>query len=159
MKILRILPLFGYFGLSIAWAQRDVPPNPMVTSGKFKTRSTGGGVDSGASLDQSKTAETKVRYITHIVLFEYRMWTSTEGKPLEAKLIAFEDLVAETPKGATEPVMPQPPANPTVTRDGKIRLLVNKKPVEVALDRLCQSDREFIDQMKASLAKKAAEGR
>lgn len=84
------------------------------------------------------------------------MWSNKEGKPLEAGLIAFEDLVAEVPKGSAEPVMPDPPANPTLIRDGKIRLLVKQKPVEIAIDRLSQADREFIDQMKAALAKKAA---
>ena len=100
-----------------------------------------------------------MRYVTHIILHEYRMWSNTEGKPLEAKLIAFEDLVAEAPKGSAAPVMPAPPAHPTVSRNGKIRLLVKQKPVEIALDRLSLSDREFIDQMKAALAKKAAAGR
>jgi hypothetical protein len=43
-----------------------------------------------------------VRRVTHIVLYEYRIWTNTEGKPLDAKLLAFEDLVAETPMGDAE---------------------------------------------------------
>lgn len=110
----------------------------------------------GVSVDTTKSQTSNVRYVTHIVLYQNRFWTSAEGKPLEAKLIAFEDLVAEVPKGATEPAMSSPPANPTVVRDGKIRLLVDKKPVELALGRLSQQDREFIDQMKAALAKKAA---
>ncbi len=83
----------------------------------------------------------------------------TEGEPLSAKLIAYEDLVAEAPKGSAEPVMPAPPTKPTVARGGKVRLLVNQKPVEIALDRLSEADREFIAQLQASLAKKAAAGR
>ena len=55
--------------------------------------------------------------------------------------------------------MPAPPAHPTVTRDGKIRLMMNNKAVEITLDQLSQSDREFIDQMKAALEKKAAAGK
>ena len=74
-------------------------------------------------------------------------------------MIAFEDLVAEAPKGSADPVMPAPPANPTVTRGGKVRLLVNQKPVETALDRLSEADREFIGQVQAALAKKSAAGR
>lgn len=142
-----------------AMAQTDFPPNPTVVPKKSSARPIGGGVNTGASVDTTKTANPNMRYVTHIVLFESRRWTSVEGKPLEAKLIAFEDLVAEAPKGSTEPVMPAPPANPTVTRNGKIRLLVNQKPVEIALDRMSLSDREFIDQLKAALAKKAAAGR
>ena len=55
--------------------------------------------------------------------------------------------------------MPAPPTKPTVARGGKVRLLVNQKPVEIALDRLSEADREFIAQLQASLAKKAAAGR
>lgn len=141
------------------WAQRDIPANPTVNPKKFTTRPIGSGVNTGATVDPAKPTDPNVRYVTHIVLYEYRMWSNTEGKPLEAKLIAFEDLVAEAPKGSAAPGMPAPPAHPTVIRDGKIRLLVKQKPVEIALDRLSPSDREFIEQMKAALAKKAAAGR
>ena len=156
MKVACMLAVVGLLCLPSVRAQDGFPGNPTVAPKKTATRSIGGGVNPGASID-SATRNPTVRYVTHIVLYEYRMWTNTEGKPLEAKLIAFEDLVVETPKGATEPVMPAPPAHPTVTRDGKIRLLVNKKAVEVALDKLSQSDREF-NQMKAALEKKAASG-
>jgi hypothetical protein len=84
------------------------------------------------------------------------MWTSTEGKPLLGKLIAFEDLVAEAPKGAAAPAMPSAPDKLTVTRGDKIRLLVNQKPVEVGMERLCTQDREFVAQIEAAVAKKAA---
>ncbi len=158
MKSFVCLAFSGFLVTSPAVAQVDFPANPTVSPKKFSTRPIGGGVNPGALVDSGTTPNPNVRHITYIVLYEYRMWTSTEGKPLEAKLIAFEDLVVEAPKDAAEPVMPRPPAHPTVTREGKIRLLVGKKPVEIALDRLSQSDREFIDQMKAALAKKAAAG-
>ena len=159
MKIPRVPVFLALLGISQALAQVDIPTNPMVGPKKFKTRSVGGGVNPGATVDSGNSANPNVRYVTHIVLCGSRMWTSTEGKPLEAKLIAFEDLVAEAPKGSAEPVMPAPPANPTITRGGKIRLLVNQKPVETALDRLSQADREFIGELQAALAKKAAAGR
>lgn len=158
MKSFVCLVFSGFMVTSPAVAQVDFPANPTVSPKKFSTRPIGGGVNPGAAVDSGTTANPNVRHVTYIVLYEYRMWTSTEGKPLEAKLIAFEDLVVEAPKDAAEPVMPTPPAHPTVTREGKIRLLVGKKPVEIALDRLSQADREFIDQMKAALAKKAAAG-
>lgn len=161
MRFLRIVMLLGLLVVPAAWAQSDFPANPVTpaTPKKFKTRSVGGGLDTGATVDPGKPVNPNVRYVTHIVLHDYRMWTSADGKPLEAKLIAFEDLVAEVPKGAAEPVLPKPPDHPTVVRNGKARLLVNKKPVEIALDRLSLQDREFIEDIKAALAKKAAAGK
>lgn len=159
MKVPQMIILFGLLGLSSVSAQLDLPSNPMVTPRKFTTRPIGGGVNPGASIDTGKPASPTVRYITHIVLYQNRMWSNTEGKPLEASLIAFEDIVVESPQGPVEPAIPAPPANPTVTREGKIRLLVNQKPVEIALETLSPADRGFIDQMKAALAKKAAAGK
>ena len=154
-----LLVVLGICGAAVssAMAQMDIPGNPMVTPKTFKTRSVGGSVNPGATVDPAKSSDGKVRYVTHIVLYDSRFWTSSEGKPLEAKLIAFEDLVAEAPKGTAEPVMPAPPEHPTVIRGGKVRLLVKGKPVELALDRLSRQDQEFIDDIQAALAKKAAD--
>ncbi|MEO5915654.1 MAG: hypothetical protein ABIS50_15575 [Luteolibacter sp.] len=157
MRICFPLTVVALLTTSAVRAQMDLPGNPTVTPKTFKTRAVGGGLDPGATVDPGEKANPKVRYVTHIVLFDSRFWTSVDGKPLEAKLIAFEDLVAEAPKGSAEPVMPAPPAHPTVVRNGRIRLLVNKKPVEVALDKLSRQDQEFVDQIKAALAKKAEE--
>lgn len=132
-------------------AQRDIPDNPMVKPKGFKTRAVGGSTDTGATV---KTAEIPVRYVTHIVLFEYRMWSSAEGKPREGKLLAFEDLVAEAPPGAT-PTMPAPPPLPTVVRNGSVRLLIGKEAVVVPLARLSVADREFIRDLETALARKA----
>lgn len=159
MKFLLMTALLGTLGVSPLIAQLEVPGNPMVSPKKVITRPIGGSVSPGAFVEPGKSETPKVRYVTHVVLYQNRMWSNTEGRPLEASLIAFEDLVAESPKSSAEPAMPAPPANPTVTRDGKIRLLVNQKPVEIALDRLSPSDREFVDQMKQALAKKAAAGK
>lgn len=157
MKFSGVPALLGLFFAVPLSAQVEIPSNPMVTP-KAPPRSVGGGVNPGASVGSGKTASI-VRYVTHITLHESRLWTSNEGKPLEAKLIAFEDLVAEAPPGATEPAMPPPPANPTVTRYGKIRLLINRKPTEVPLDRLSEADRELVKGIQAALAKKAATGK
>jgi len=155
MKHPTLLPLLGFLAVASATAQTEIPANPLVTPKKSPARAVGGGVDPGVKVDPAKK-DPNVRYVSHIVLYQNRYWTSAEGKPLEAKLIAFEDLVADVPKGASEPVMSTPPENPTVVRDGKVRLLVDKKPVELALERLSQQDQEFVEQIKASLAKKAA---
>lgn len=152
------LPLaLGLLGIANSFAQTEIPANPMVTPKKFATRSVGGGVDPGVAVDSTKTENPNVRYVTHIVLYQNRFWTSAEGKPLEAKLIAFEDQIAEAPKGAAAPVMSAPPAHPTVVRDGKVRLLVGQKPVELALERLSEQDKEFVAQIQAAIAKKAGE--
>lgn len=159
MKSACMLAFVGLLCPPSVSAQDRIPGNPTITPKKFATRPIGGSVNPGASVDSATPKNPSVRYVTHIVLCENRMWTNTEGKPLEAKLIAFEDLVAETPKGSAESAMPAPPAHPTVTRNGKIRLLVNKKALEIALDTLSQTDREFIDQMAAALDKNGAPGK
>ena len=159
MQIPCVTVLLALLGLTPLLAQAEIPANPLVTPKKFKTRAVGGGVNPGATVDAGKPANPGVRYVTHVVLSDSRMWTNSEGKPLEAKLIAYEDLVAEAPEDAAEPVMPATPANPTVTRGGKVRLLVSQKPAEIALERLSVADREFISQLQAALAKKAAAGR
>ena len=151
-----IILTLGLSCVSPLFAQTGLSGNPMVAPKKNVPRSIGGSVNPGAAIASAPSEKPIVRYVSHIVLYENRIWTSTEGKPLQAKLIAFEDLTAEAPKGAPAPEMPPPPTLPTVTRGGKVRLLVEQKVVELALSRLSQSDQEFIDQIKAALAKKSA---
>ncbi len=136
-------------------AQMDIPGNPMVTPKNFKTRTVGGGTNPGATVQSAEPNNGKVRHVGHIVLFNSRVWTSTEGKPLEAKLLAFEDLIAEAPAGV-EPIMPKPPTHPTVVKNGGVRLLAGTKPVVVPLKRLSHSDCEFIAGIEAALARKSA---
>lgn len=143
--------LLGLSCVSSLFAQTEFPGNPTVSPKKTETRSTG-----GSSSASGTTNHQMVRYVTHVVLSESRTWTSSDGKPLEAKLIAFEDLTVEAPQGSAAPQMPTPPAHPTVIKGEKVRLLVGQKPVELAIARLSQPDQEFVAQIKASLAKKAA---
>jgi len=154
MKLFYLAGLFGLVIASPALSQVAVPAHPK----KFTTRPIGSGNSGGVAVDVTPREPVKsvVRYVTHIILYEDRIWTSTEGKPLLGKLIAFEDLMAETPKGEAAPAMPSAPDKPTITRGGKIRLLVNQKPVEVGLDRLSTQDHEFVAQIEAAVAKKAA---
>jgi len=131
-------------------AQMVLPPTP----GKTSVGSVGGGVNVSGREEPKKPGVK--RYVTHLVLAESRIWRSVDGKTLEGKLIAFEDAVSEAPANAAEPPAPKPPANPTVVRESKVRLLVKGKAVEVPLDRLVKIDQEFVEQIRASFAKRAA---
>lgn len=135
--------VLGLVLASMAGAQIVIPATP----GSTKTRPIGGGTSGGVEVVPK--ANPKIRYTTHIILSVSRFWTSNDGKLLEGKLIAFEDMVVEAAKGAPPPT-PEPPKHPTVVKGDKVRLLVNKKPVEVAVSRLSQGDREFIEQTRKS---------
>ncbi len=134
---------FLALGAGIAFSQRDVPPPPGV---KIKPRGVDGGGRGGVEVVPK--SPPKARYTTHIVLSETRTWTSGDGKTLEAKLLAFEDLIAEAEQGAAPPAPPEPPKHVTVVRGEKVRLLVGKKPMEAALARLSQADRDFIERIR-----------
>jgi hypothetical protein len=147
-----VLPL----SIAAVHAQVVVPATP----GKFMPRPVGDSVSGNVQVLPKDGAEgDKVRYTSHVVLSESRYWTSAEGKPLEAKLIAFEDMTVETAKGAAEPVAPVPPAHPTVIRDGKVRLLAGKTAYILSLDRLSRQDREFIQDIQAAIERKLKAGR
>jgi hypothetical protein len=129
-------------------AQIDIPANP----GKFDGRSIGGGTSGGVEVIPKESP--KIRYTTHVILSPSRQWTSSDGKVIEAKLIAFEDLVTDGVQGDAAPEPPAPPKHPTVVRAEKIRLLVNRKPVIVALERFSQADRDFVEQTRIAHQKK-----
>ena len=133
-------------------AQVVLPASPR----NMVNRPTGGGGIGGVSIVTPDSHDAPaVRHITHLVLSESRVWTSSEGQTLQAKLLAFEDVVVEAPKGA-QPAAPAPPANISVIRAGKIRLISDKKPFELALDRLSQADREFVERISAAHPTKSA---
>lgn len=151
MKRATMALLTGFLLALGASAQIVLPPMPGKTT---NIRPISPGTSGG--LVSPSVGEAKARYTTHLVLAPLRQWTSTDGKTLEAKLLAFEDLVAETPKGAAQPSPPVAPANPTVVRDGKIRLMSDKKPFELALTRLSEADREFVEKIRIRHAKKTS---
>lgn len=139
------------------WGQVDFPSNPMVGPKKYETRKVGGEVNPGAKMTEGGTEI--VHYVTHIILHEPRIWTNAEGKMVTAGLIAFEDLTAEAARGEPPPKMPAPPERPTVVKEGKIRLLVKGKPMEVVLETLSIADQEFIDRMRVAVAMKLERGK
>jgi hypothetical protein len=127
-----------------------------TTPTKFGKRDLGGDTTGAAVNAVPPKQETIVRTTTYLSLSETRQWTSTEGKPLMAKLIAFEDITIETVKGQTPADTQQLPkltGKPTVVKDGKVRLMANQRPYEVALDKLSQADRDFVEKFRMAVTK------
>lgn len=155
MKFPVILTAVAIICIAPAIAQVEIPANPMVQPKKGSARSVGGGLNGGISVEPSG-GSGMVRHVTHVILSQPRVWTNQQGRPLQAPLIAYEDLVVESAKGSPLPKMPSPPAKPTLIREGKIRLLVNQKPVEVVLATLSPGDQEYVEIMRDSIAKKSS---
>lgn len=125
-----------------------------ATPKKFTKRVEGNGSASiGPGLAPATPKPPVVRTTMYYTVSDSRQWTSTDGKPLLAKLIIFEEAVVETQGNQTPPPTPPAmPSNPTVVRDGKVRLLSGIKPYEVPLDRLSQPDRDFVEGIRADVA-------
>lgn len=136
---------------AIAAAQFPVPPQ---TKGGNQTRTIDGGSNVSPGVDTSRPKDEKITHLlTQLSLSELRSWTSSDGKVIEAKLIAFEDLAAESRDGANVKVT-QPPKHPTVVRDGSIRLAVNRKPMVLSLSRLSKDDQDFVEKIRLQHAPK-----
>jgi len=113
-----------------------------------------GGGSSNIGVVPKAPEKPLVKTTTYITFGEARQWTSSEGKPLLAKLIAFEEIVTDSTSASPQtPVLPT--TSPTLVKDGKVRLLVNKKPFEIVLDKLSQPDRDFIENLSSAIQKKA----
>jgi hypothetical protein len=63
---------------------------------------------------------------------------------------------AVNPAAAREAVEKAPPAQlptkPTLIRGDRVRLMVNKKPIEVSLTLLSEDDRQYVDNLKSRIA-------
>lgn len=147
MKFFITLGCLGIALTGTVNAQIVTPASPK----NFKPRPIGGNTGGGhVEVIPKEGGVPKKRTITYMVLSESRPWTSTEGKVLEAKLIAFEDIIIEGESTAA----PEPPPHPTVVRNGKVRLLAGKKSYELDLSRLTEADRNFIEQIRLRYQKK-----
>lgn len=135
-----------------------------ATGKKFDTRTiNGSGGSSGVSVNTTTqpAPPTKTKLTSFFRLGDPRQWKSTDGKSLLGAIIIFEDAVLEfeaaTPAAAREAAgkapPPKMPDKPTLIREGKIRLLVNQKPVEVPLERLSDEDRKYVEDLNARLPK------
>jgi hypothetical protein len=136
--------------LSAVVLQAQIPVIPVTpaTPKGFEKRGAGGSSGVAPTADVTKDQPRKIlRYVTHVALSEERSWTSDDGKVIQATLLAFEDLKAESNDGVV-PTMPAPPQHPTVVRGGNIRLSVNRKPVVLALSRLSKADQEFVEKVR-----------
>jgi hypothetical protein len=126
-----------------------------TTPTQFSKRPIGGNGGAAVGLVTPPKPEPVVRMTTYVSLTPPRQWTSNDGKPILAKLIAFEDLVVETTQAAAataQPQMPKLTGKPTVVKDGKVRLLKDKQPFEVPLERLSKPDQEFVEKLKTAVA-------
>ena len=138
-------------------AQLTVP----TTGGKFETRGINGNssVTIKDGFSPKPAAPTKTKLTSYFLLGESRQWKSKDGRSLLGTIIAFEDSVIEfdaaNPAAAREAVEKAPPAKlpakPTLIRDDRVRLMVNKKPVEVSLTLLSEDDRKYVDDLKARI--------
>lgn len=125
-----------------------------TTPTKFGKRIIGGGSGSAeVSVTAPPAAERMVRLTSYLSLSETRQWSSTDGRSLLGKLIAFEDLVLEVPQSqAATAQMPKLNGKPTVIRDTSARILVNQTAHIIPLSRLSQPDRDFVEKVRAAVA-------
>ncbi|HSJ04831.1 MAG TPA: hypothetical protein VK956_20330, partial [Verrucomicrobium sp.] len=80
-----------------------------ATPKNFKKRAVGDSIDSGSvNVTPPPSTPALIRTVTYYSLSESRQWTSSDGKALVGKLIAFEEHVVETVKGT--PALPPPDA-------------------------------------------------
>ena len=156
MKVWLIL-----FALAVPLSAQVILP---ATGKKFDTRTiNGSGGNAGVSVNNTTkpAPPTKTKLTSYFILGEPRQWKSTDGRSLLGAIITFEESVIEfeaaNPAAAREAVAKAPPAKlpdkPTLIRTGKIRLLVNQKPVEVPLERLSDEDRKYVEDLNARLPK------
>jgi hypothetical protein len=135
-----------------------------TTPAKFAKRDVASGAGANSPSVDAKlvSTESSARITSHYSFGESRQWKSTDGRSLVGKMIAFEDAVievkrptaAEARAAAMSAPAPKPPEKFTLVREGKIRLLVNDKPYEVALERLSKDDRSFVNQVEDAVNRK-----
>ncbi len=148
--VLAALILFG--GGVALQAQVVIPATPKKFTKRTMPGGTGGFTITPGVAPSAPAPPPTVRTVTYVTLSGARQWTSTDGKPLLAKLIAFEQVVTESKAQDPAPAAPTLPAKPTVVRDGRVRLLAGTTPYELPLERLSPADREFIETVRRAVA-------
>ncbi len=153
-----VSPLFSCVMMSLCLAGQACAQVVPTTPSKFSMKPVGGTSASAGIASAPKPAETVYRLVTYVTLSQPRQWKSNDGKSVLGKLIAFEDIVVESRSAAPDAkAAPTMPAKITVVRAGTVRLLVDSKPFEVALDRLGEDERKFIQGIDAGVKAKATQ--
>jgi len=125
-----------------------------TTPTKFDIKPITGPTSSAGATITSKSTAPMVRQTIYLTLSPLRQWTSSDGKTLMGKLIAWEESVTTTP-GAPPPVAEKLlTEKPTVLKDGKARLLIENKAYELPLSRLDAESQKFIQQLHTQLSTK-----
>ncbi|MES2469866.1 MAG: hypothetical protein V4675_21375 [Verrucomicrobiota bacterium] len=149
MKTSRRLTSALLLALPAAALAQVVPTTPT----KFSAKPVGAATaTTGAAINPPSTAPT-VKHITYLTLSPLRQWTSTDGKTLMGKLIAWEETVTTgpSPQSASAPPVT---TRPTVLKNNQVRLLIDHKAYPVPLERLDPDARKFIAELQAHLAAK-----
>ena len=110
---------------------------------------TGSTATAGATVNPSSTAPS-VRQITYLTLSPLRQWSSSDGKTLMGKLIAWEETTTTTAAKAPADAAAIT-TRPTIVRGDKVRLLIDHKAFEIPLTRLGAGEQEFIQKLQTSL--------
>jgi hypothetical protein len=116
---------------------------------------TGPTSSAGATITPGSTAPL-LKQTTYLTLSAERAWTNPAGKTLTGKLIAWEQTTATT-TDTPAPVADKPiTSTPTVLKNGKVRLLIDRKAFEIPLDQLDPASQKLIQDLNARLHPAAA---
>lgn len=133
--------MFVLSGVCLGQGAVEIPPSPVTpaTPTGFETRGTGSGSGVGVRV---KEVERKVKKVHYIAVTESRVWTSADGRLVRAALLAYEQ--GPVREDSSEPL--------TLVRDGKIRLLLEKRKqlVEYALEKLSKADQAHVKKLVAA---------
>ena len=123
--MLRSMVFLGIAGVAYA----DPLPKPPTA---FETRNTGTSGEVSNEVSEDRKPAVKV---TYVAVCESRDWKNSDGRTIQASLIAWE-------QGGEA----QGRLDLTLVNDGKVRLLLpTRKVAEYPLSQLSEGDRKFVD--------------
>jgi hypothetical protein len=135
MKTLPLLLLALSFAIAPS-LKAQIPVTP-ATPTEFKTRGISGGSNSGVGVVTRQPQQAKTITYHFTAVTPIRVWTNTEGKAMQARLLAWS-APKEGEKGPVE-----------VIRQGRVRFLLEKtvKPIDYDLVKLSETDRTYIQKL------------
>lgn len=134
-----------------------IPVTP-TTPQSFKFKPVGESANAGATVAPS--AVPAVKQTTYVTLGTPRQWKSADGNSRIGTLIAWEQSVVTIPvtdknnPASGKATAPPIAGKPTIVRDGKIRLLIERKAYEIPLDRLGADEKDYVQKFETALAAK-----